>query len=135
MDEYTKSGKRKHSYLKYGYLRRYQTYRIPEVVSALFQQHHFGFGRLTSFRTYIRKHATNVNSVKMAGLGINGMLANQLYRSTLVPSVREAYVLVRSGGVSINEKYTKNPRKPLYLGDEIKINSRFRKSIMGYYLI
>lgn len=99
----------------------------------IFQQIHYGFSNLISFRSYMKKFAVKTFAQRNRPLGIEAMLANLLCRTTLLPEIRAAYLLVKAGGVMVDETITKNPRRMLSLTNVIKIEKSYKRILMRYY--
>lgn len=101
----------------------------------VFQQYHYGFTSFSSFKCYIRRYGGGEYNLAVDNrLGVEGMLANQVCRGLCLLNIRQAYLLVRSGGVTINAVTTKNPRAMLRLGDTFKLSFPFSKICLKYYV-
>ncbi len=120
---------------KYHYLRRKNDYIVTQLMDLVFQQYHYGFSSLSSFKSYIKMYAgREFTSRTTTNLGIEGMFANQLARTGLVANVRAAYLLIRTGAVKLNGCIIKNPRKMLSIGDSFQIVYPFSSLLLRDYI-
>ena len=103
---------------KYVYLRRKKDYLLTPLMDIVLQQYHYGFSTLKSFKCFLERNTSKLGGGRLVTFGIEGMLANQLYRSGLVTNIRHGYILVKSGGVIVNKQRVRNPRRVLIRSEE-----------------
>ena len=120
---------------KFFWLKRRKNYVITQLMDLVFQQYHYGFNSFASFKSYLRRYGGREALWKNSlSLGVEGMLANQLTRVLAIFNIRDAYLLVRSGAVTVNKQKRLNPRFMLYVGDTFRIKVPFSKFLLKRYI-
>lgn len=120
-----------HQRPKYIWLRRKRDYRITPLVNLVFQQYHYGFSTLASFKAYVRK----INAGACTGFGLESLFSAQLFNSVGgLPNIRAAYNLIRAGGVLLNNCVCTNPRKFLNVYDGFRIIFPFNVIVLDFFL-
>lgn len=112
-------------------LRRKDEYIVTPLLDLTIQQYHFGFSSMSSFKSYLKR--INFLGNNSLAFGLDGMLANQLWRIGLVQNVRMGYVLVKSGAIVLNGNTEKNPRRLLFVDDILRVDYRFSRYILQFY--
>jgi len=112
-------------------LKKKDEYIVTPLLDLTIQQYHFGFSSLASFKSYLKRISSLGNN--FLAIGLDGMLANQLWRIGLVQNVRLGYVLVKSGAIVLNGNIEKNPRRLLFVDDVLRVDYRFSRYLLQFY--
>lgn len=115
------------------WLLRKKDYRITDLVNLVSQQYHYGFSSLASFKSYLRK-ISNSSILRLGALGLEGLLCAQLFNTGILPNIRAAYNLIRSGAVLVNGYCCTNPRKFLKVSDSFMIIFPFNVVVLDFFL-